>query len=146
MGRAVGRAMPGMNDFNEQLIEEFRANGGKVGGPFAGANLLLLHTTGAKSGQRRVNPLVYRRDRDHYVIFGSKGGAPTNPDWFHNLRAHPSATVEVGTEKFDVTARITAADERERLWTETKREIAAFGEYEHKTDRQIPVIVLERVA
>jgi deazaflavin-dependent oxidoreductase (nitroreductase family) len=97
--------MPGMNDFNEQLIEEFRANGGKVGGPFAGANLLLLHTTGAKSGRRRVNPLAYRRDGDHFVIFGSKGGAPTNPDWFHNLRAHPSATVEVGTEQFDVTAR-----------------------------------------
>jgi deazaflavin-dependent oxidoreductase (nitroreductase family) len=138
--------MPGMNDFNEQLIEEFRANGGKVGGPFAGANLLLLHTTGAKSGRRRVNPLAYRRDGDHFVIFGSKGGAPTNPDWFHNLRAHPSATVEVGTEQFDVTARITAAAERERLWTETKREIPAFGEYEHKTDRQIPVVVLERVA
>ncbi len=135
-----------MNDFNQQIIDEFHANGGKVGGPFAGVGILLLHTTGAKSGKPRVNPVAYRRDGDDFVIIASKGGAPTNPDWFHNLRAHPDVTVEVGTEQFDVKARITEDGERERRWTETKGELPQFGEYEQKTDRQIPVIVLERVA
>ena len=135
-----------MNDFNRRIIEEFRANAGKVGGPFEGANLLLLHTTGAKTGQHRVNPTAYRRDGDRLVIMASKGGAPTNPDWFHNVRANPAATVEVDDEQFDVVATITEADERERLWADTKRVMPQFGDYEQKTDRQIPVIVLERVA
>jgi deazaflavin-dependent oxidoreductase (nitroreductase family) len=133
-----------MNDFNEQIIKEFRENGGKVGGPFSHATLLLLHTTGARSGRHRVNPLAYRRDGDRLVIIASKGGAPTNPDWFHNLRANPKATVEVGDDEFDVRATITDGEERERLWADTKRAMPQFGEYEQKTGRQIPVIALER--
>jgi deazaflavin-dependent oxidoreductase (nitroreductase family) len=138
--------MSGPTDFNQRIIDEFRANGGKVGGPFEGARLLLLHTTGAKTGQRRVNPLAYRRDGESLVVFASKAGAPTNPDWYHNLRANPRATVEVGTEQFEVSARITEAGERDRLWHQGKQDIPAFAEYEQKTDRKIPVVVLQRVA
>ena len=139
-------ADPARNDFNQQIIDEFRANDGVVGGPFEGARMLLLHTTGAKSGQTRVIPLVYRPDDDRLVVFGSKGGAPTNPDWYHNLRSNPRATVEVGTDRFDVDARVADGDERERIWGEQKKEVPTFAEYEEKTDRQIPVVVLERVA
>src|ERR1041384_1176540 len=99
-----------MRDFNTAIIEEFRANGGKVGGPFEGAPMLLLHTTGAKSGQARTNPVVYLADGDDLVVFASKAGAPTNPDWFHNLRANPDARVEVGTEAFDVRARVAEGE------------------------------------
>lgn len=134
------------NDSNQQIIDEFRANGGKVGGQFDGARLLLLHTTGAKSGQRRVNPLAYRRDGDSLVVFGTKGGAPTNPDWYHNVRANPRAAVEVGTEQFDVDARVAEPDERDRIWRLQTEEIPAFAQYEDKTDRTIPVVILERVA
>jgi len=133
-----------VNAFNQQIIDEFRANDGTVGGPFKGARLLLLHTTGAKTGEERVNPLAYRTDGDHLVIFASKAGAPTNPDWYHNLRAHPAASVEVGGERYDVVARVAEGDERDRLWEAQKRETPPFAEYEQKTDRTIPVVVLER--
>jgi deazaflavin-dependent oxidoreductase (nitroreductase family) len=133
-----------VNDFNETLIEEFRANGGKVGGMFEGRDLLLLHTTGAKTGRRRVNPVAYRRDGDRLAVFGTKGGADTHPDWYYNVRAHPDATVEVGSERFDVTARIAESEERDRIWADQKAEIPAFAEYEKKTERVIPVVVLER--
>lgn len=135
--------MSEMNDWNQQIIKEFRANDGKVGGQFEGAPLLLLHSTGAKSGEERITPVVYLPDADHYVIFASKAGAPTNPDWYHNLRANPGATVEVGTETLTVNARIAESDERERLWTEQKRLMPGFADYEAKTTRTIPVVVLE---
>ena len=134
-----------MNDFNQQIIDEFRANAGHVGGMFDGSRLLLLHTTGAKTGRSRVNPLAYRRDGDRLVVFGSKGGAPTNPDWYHNLRANPRATVEVGTERFDVDASVATGNERERIWRQQREEVTAFAEYEKKTDRAIPVVILEPV-
>ena len=135
--------MSDMNDFNNQIVEEFRANEGRVGGPFGGAPLLLLHTKGAKSGVDRLHPLVYLPDGDHYVIFASKGGAPTNPDWFHNLRANPKATIEVGSSTKDVTARVAEGEERDRLFNAQKAVMPPFAEYEAKTDRVIPVVVLE---
>ncbi|MDQ6696768.1 MAG: nitroreductase family deazaflavin-dependent oxidoreductase [Actinomycetota bacterium] len=135
-----------MNDWNQQIIKEFRTNGGKVGGQFEGAPLLLLHSTGAKSGQERVTPVVYQADGDHYAIFASKAGAPTNPDWYHNLRANPGATIEVGTDTVEVTARVAEGDERERLWSEQKRAMPGFAEYEEKTTRTIPVVILEKTA
>ena len=137
--------MSGPNDFNAQIIEEFRANGGKVGGQFDGAPLLLLYSTGAKSGEERVNPLMYQADGDRMAIFASKAGAPTNPDWFHNLRAHAEATVEVGTETVPVTARVVEGEERERIWERQKREYPGFAEYEEKAGRTIPVVVLEPI-
>jgi len=133
-----------MNDWNEQIIKQFRANGGKVGGQFEGAPLLLLHSTGAKSGQERVSPVMYRPDGDRYVIFASKAGAPTNPDWYHNLKANPEATVEVGTDEVQVTAHDAEGDERERLWSDQKQEYSGFADYESKTTRTIPVVILER--
>src|SRR5690349_15812379 len=105
--------MASMNDFNKNLIEEFRANGGKVGGQFAGSPMILLTTKGAKSGQERTTPLVYTRDGDRYVIIASKGGAPTNPAWYHNLVANPEATAEIGTETFRVRARVAEGEERQ---------------------------------
>ncbi len=138
--------MAEMNDWNQQIIKEFRTNGGKVGGQFEGAPLLLLHSTGAKSGQERVTPVVYQADGDHYAIFASKAGAPTNPDWYHNLRANPGATIEVGTDTVEVTARVAEGDERERLWSEQKRAMPGFAEYEEKTTRTIPVVILEKTA
>ena len=136
--------MAGPNDFNTQVIEEFRANNGKVGGPFEGAPMLILHTTGAKSGQERANPLMYLPDDDRFVIFASKGGAPTNPDWFHNLVAKPQVRVEVGGDTVEATARVTEGEEREQLWTRQKEAYPQFAQYEQNTDRQIPVIVLDR--
>ncbi|MGH9133370.1 MAG: nitroreductase family deazaflavin-dependent oxidoreductase [Ilumatobacteraceae bacterium] len=136
--------MTDSNDFNRQVIDEFRANGGKAGGMFEGTPLLLLHHTGAKSGSARINPLVYLRDGDDYVIFASKAGAPTSPDWYHNLRANPNTTIEVGSESLAVTARVADGDERERLWSTQKSVAPQFAEYESKTDRAIPVVVLER--
>ncbi len=130
-------------NWNDKIIEEFRANGGKVGGPFQGAPLLLLHTTGAKSGQERVNPMMYRSDGDRLAVFASKSGADTNPDWFHNLRANPRVTVEIGADTRSVLARMAEPDERERLWSAQKKDYPGFAEYETKTTRQIPVIILE---
>jgi len=135
--------MTDRNDWNRQVIEEFHANDGVVGGMFDGADLLLLHHTGAKSGTERVNPLVFLRDGDNYVIFASKAGAPTSPDWYYNLRANPNTTIEVGNQSFPVTARVAEGDERERLWTTQKAAAPQFVGYEAKTDRVIPVIVLE---
>ena len=133
----------GMSDWNTAIIEEFRANGGKVGGNFEGAPMLLLHTTGAKSGQERVNPMVYRREGDDYVVFASKAGADTNPDWYHNLVANPEVEAEIGTERVKLRARVAEGDERERIWTAQKEAMPGFAEYEQKTTRTIPVVVLE---
>jgi deazaflavin-dependent oxidoreductase (nitroreductase family) len=133
-------------NFNDSIIEEFRANEGKVGGPFEGAPILLLHTTGARTGQERVNPLVYGTDGDNLVIFGSRGGAPTHPDWYHNLVANSGVTVEVGTETQQRRARVAEGDEHERLWSRQKELMPPFAEYEAATTRRIPVIVLEPAA
>ena len=133
-----------MSEWNNQVIETFRANEGKVDGPFKGATLLLLTTTGAKSGQKRINPLMYLPDGDRMVIFASKGGAPTNPDWYHNLLAHPQATVEVGTETFDVKATVITGEERDRLYSIQAKRFPNFADYEAKSPRKIPVIALER--
>lgn len=132
-----------MSDWNAAIIDEFRANAGKVGGQFEGAPLLLLHTTGARSGQERVHPLVYQADGDRLVVFGSKGGAPTHPDWFHNVRANPDVTVEVGTETQARRARVAEGDEHERLWSNQKQLMPGFADYEANTTRQIPVVILE---
>jgi len=133
-------------DFNTKIIEEFRSNAGKVGGPFAGATVLLLHHTGAKSGTERVSPLVYQPVGDRFAIFASKGGAPTNPDWYHNLVAHPDTTIEVGTQTVPVKARVAGPGEREEIWERQKRERPNFAEYEvTAAPRQIPVFVLDPV-
>ena len=129
-------------DFNAQIIDEFRANEGRVGGMFEGSTLLLLHHTGAKSGKSRINPLAYQRDAGRYVIFASKGGTPTNPDWYHNLKAHPDVAIEVGTDTVQVRASEATGEERERLFRAQTERVPAFAEYERKTDRPIPVIVL----
>ena len=133
-----------MSDWNTAIIDEFRANAGKVGGNFEGAPMLILHTTGAKTGKERVNPLVYQAVGDDVALFASKGGAPDNPDWFHNLRAHPDVTIEIGTETVPVRARVAEPDEHERIWTRQKELIPGFADYEAKTSRVIPVVVLER--
>jgi deazaflavin-dependent oxidoreductase (nitroreductase family) len=130
-------------DFNAQVIDEFRTNGGVVGGPFAGMPLLLLHHTGARSGTSRTTPLAYLGDDDRYVIFASKAGAPTNPDWYHNLKAHPRTSIEVGPTTIEVTAEEASGDERERLFRAQVDRSPAFGEYAAKTGgRVIPVVVL----
>ena len=136
--------MAEMNDFNTQIIEEFRANDGVVGGPFAGATLLLLHTTGAKTGLERINPVAYRAEGDDLFVFASKAGAPTDPDWFHNLVADPSVKVELGNEHFDATAEVLVGEERDRVYGAQAAAIPAFAEYEKKTDRVIPVVRLVR--
>jgi deazaflavin-dependent oxidoreductase (nitroreductase family) len=136
--------MTNRNDFNAGIIEEFRANGGKVGGPFAGAPMLLLATTGARSGQRRTNPLVYLPDGDRFIIFASKGGAPTNPDWYHNLVANPETTIEVGSETIPVKAVVITGEERDRLYAKQAALRPAFGDYQARTSRRIPVIALHR--
>ncbi|MCW3020200.1 MAG: nitroreductase family deazaflavin-dependent oxidoreductase [Solirubrobacterales bacterium] len=138
--------MPDMDDFNKGVIEEFRANGGRVGGPFEGAPLLLLTSIGAKSGAPRTTPLMYLPDGERLVIFASKAGAPTNPAWYHNLLASPSATVEVGSDTFDVDVSIAAGEERERLFNQQSELMPQFADYAQKTTRQIPVVVLERAA
>jgi deazaflavin-dependent oxidoreductase (nitroreductase family) len=133
------------HDFNQQIIDEFRANDGKVGGGFEGAPMLILHTTGARSGQERLSPLVFQADGDRWVIFGSKGGAPTHPDWFHNLTATPEASIEVGTDTVPVTAAVAEGDEHDRLWEAQKAAMPGFAEYEEKAQgRVIPVVVLTR--
>ncbi len=129
-------------DFNAQIIDEFHANDGRVGGMFDGMPLLLLHHTGARTGKSRVNPLAYQSDGERYVIFASKAGAPTNPDWYHNLKAHPNVKIEVGPDTIDVLATEASGEERERLYRTQAERVPQFGEYEQKTDRVIPVIVL----
>jgi deazaflavin-dependent oxidoreductase (nitroreductase family) len=129
---------------NERITREFRENGGRVGGRFENGTIILLHTTGARTGQERVVPLVAQPlDGGRYAIFASHGGAPKHPDWFHNLRANPQVTYEVGTSTVRATARITTGEERERIWARQKLDRPYFGDYEKKTTRRIPVIVLE---
>jgi deazaflavin-dependent oxidoreductase (nitroreductase family) len=132
-------------DFNRQLIGEFRANEGKVGGMFAGAPMLLLTTTGAKSGRTHVVPLVYTVDDGRMVVMGSKGGASTHPDWYYNVRANPEVTVEVGTDAFAARATVAEGVERQRLFDQMAAQMPGFAEYQRNTTRQIPVIVLTRL-
>jgi deazaflavin-dependent oxidoreductase (nitroreductase family) len=132
-----------MSDWNDKIIEEFRGNDGQVGGQFAGAPLLLLHTVGAKSGQPRVNPMMYRKVEGGYAVFASKGGAATNPDWYHNLLANPHIRAEIGTGTVELVANVAVGDERERIWSAQKADYPGFAEYERKTTRQIPVVILE---
>lgn len=133
-------------DFNAKIIEEFHANQGRVGGVFEGMPLLLLHHTGAKSGKSRINPLAYQHDDGRYVVFASKAGAPTNPDWYYNLKAHPKVTIEVGADTIEVLAEETVGEERERLYRTQAERVPQFVEYESKADRVIPVIALTPVA
>jgi len=131
-----------VNDFNARVIDEFRANGGKVGGPFEGAPLLLLHSTGAKSGEARLHPVMYLDDGDRYVIFASKAGADTHPAWYHNLKANPEASIEVGSDTVEVRAVEAVGDERDELFDRVASEFSQFGEYAEKTSRTIPVMLL----
>lgn len=133
------------NDFNKTIIEDFRANGGKVSGQFAGGTLLLLNTIGAKSKQPRTNPLAYTKDGDKYLIIASKAGAPTNPDWYYNIVANPEVTVEVGSERFQARTTIPEGEERDRLYNQMATQMPGFAEYQRNTTRRIPVVVLERV-
>jgi len=133
------------NDWNRRIIEEFRGNAGKVGGPFEGAPMLLLHHEGARTGIERVNPLVYQPVGEGFAVFASKAGAPTNPDWYHNLIANPEATVEVGEDTVRVRARVAEGEERERIWTKQKQDRPNFADYEKQTSRQIPVVILQRL-
>lgn len=131
--------------FNQSVIEDFRAHHGQIThGPFTGRSLLLLTTPGRKSGKERTNPLAYTRDGARYVVVASKGGAPTNPDWYRNLRAHPRVTIEVGPERFDARATVAKGAERRRLYDAHAARMPAFKEYEQRTSREIPVILLER--
>jgi deazaflavin-dependent oxidoreductase (nitroreductase family) len=138
--------MTAVNDFNRNLIDEFRAADGKVGGQFEGAPLLLLTTTGAKTGRTHTTPVVYLEDGGRIFVFASKGGAPTNPAWFHNLVAHPTVTVELPGETFEARAVTVEGPERERIWTAQKELMPGFKDYEAKTERQIPVVELERAS
>ncbi|OMC34229.1 cell entry protein [Mycolicibacterium fortuitum] len=132
------------DNWNDQIIAEFRANGGKVGGPFEGATLLLLHTTGAKSGKERVNPVMAFDLDGKLAIVGSYAGADVDPAWLHNLRAHPDAHIEIGTDAYDVHARELPRDERDAAYPRIVERAPGFGEYQTKTDRVIPVIELQR--
>ncbi|HET6964264.1 MAG TPA: nitroreductase family deazaflavin-dependent oxidoreductase [Acidimicrobiales bacterium] len=133
------------SDFNQQIIDEFRNNQGVVGGPFAGAPMLLLHTVGRKSGGERVNPLVYQQVGDGWAVFASFAGAPVDPAWYHNLMAQPETTIEVGTETIAVHAREAEGEERDRIWQKQKADAPGFADYEVKAgDRVIPVVILER--
>ncbi len=134
--------MSDVQDWNQTIIEEFRANEGKVGGGFAGAPLLLLHTTGAKTGRERVNPMMYLDLDGHRYVFASKSGADTNPDWYWNLVAHPDVTAEVGTETYEAAAVPVTGGDRDRIYTEQARRYPGFGEYEEKSSRVIPVVEL----
>jgi deazaflavin-dependent oxidoreductase (nitroreductase family) len=134
-----------LNDFNRRVIEEFRANGGAVGGGFAGAPVVLLTTTGAKTGRERVHPLVALPGEEGVLyIFASKGGAPTNPDWYHNVLAHPEVQVEFGTERFRATATPVTGADRDRIYAEQASRFPAFADYQPKAGRTIPVVALRR--
>ena len=133
-----------MSDWNAQIIDEFRANEGKVSGMFEGAPLLILHSTGAKSGQPRVTPLMYQALDNAYAIFASKAGAPTHPDWYYNVTSNPEVSAEMGTGTVTLTARVAGAEERQRIWDRQKATYPQFAEYEATTaGREIPVIVLD---
>jgi deazaflavin-dependent oxidoreductase (nitroreductase family) len=137
--------MSELNDFNQQVIKDFRANQGKVGGQLANMPILLLTTTGAKSGRAITKPLAYTKDGDRIVVIASFAGGPKNPPWYHNLVANPEATVEVGSERFRVRAAVTSGEERQRLFDRQAEQMPIFIEYRQKTSRQIPVIVLTRI-
>ena len=134
------------DNWNQKIIEEFRANDGKVGGQFERATLLLLTTTGAKSGQARTLPLAYFADAGHIYIVASKAGAPSNPDWYYNLLAHPDVTVEIGSETFEATATVLEREERDTVFAKIAAMAPGFGEYQTKTSRVIPVVELVRKA
>ncbi len=136
--------MTSVNDFNRNLIEEFRSNDGKVGGQFGDSPLVLLTTTGAKSGNPHTTPVVYTKDGDNIVVIASKGGAPTNPAWYHNLVANPQVKVELPGETFTAKARVAEGEERDRLFRAQADLMPGFDEYQTKTTRVIPVVVLER--
>jgi len=133
-----------MQDYNNNIIKEFHENEGKVGGPFAGAPMILVTHTGAKSGTQRTNPLVYLKDGDRYLIFGSKGGSTKHPDWYRNLVANPDATAEIGTGKFDVVAEVLTGEERDRLFDKQAKIMPQFAEYQSRAGRKIPVVALKR--
>jgi len=137
--------MSELDDFNQGVIKEFRANQGKVGGQMAGMPVLLLTTTGAKTGRSLTRPLVYTRDGNRIVIIASFAGAPHNPPWYHNLVANPVATVELGADRFKVRAAVTSGEERQRLFDRQAEQMAIFRDYQKKTTRQIPVLVLTRI-
>jgi deazaflavin-dependent oxidoreductase (nitroreductase family) len=137
--------MVDMNEWNKKIIEEFRANGGKVGGQFEGAPLVLLTTTGAKSGRKLTTPVMYLADGDRQIVFASKAGAPTNPAWYHNLIANPRVTVELGEATFEAEATPVTGEERDRLYDKQARLYPGFAEYQEKTTRVIPVVALQAV-
>jgi deazaflavin-dependent oxidoreductase (nitroreductase family) len=133
-----------VQDWNTKLIQEFRANQGQIGGNFQGAPLLLLHTTGARTGKERVNPMMYQSlDGGRVAVFASKAGADTNPDWYRNLVAHPDVSAEIGTETLSFRARTADHAERDPIWSKQKQDYPGFAEYESKTSREIPVVILE---
>lgn len=136
--------MRAANSQNQQIVDEFHANGGKVGGQFAGATLLLLTTTGAKSAKQTVSPVVCTIDGDRMLIYASAAGRPNNPAWYHNLVAKPDVTVEFGTETFSARATVITGAERDRLWAEQVARAPGFGDYQRKTARTIPVVALTR--
>ncbi len=137
--------MSDVKDWNKKVIEEFRANEGRVGGNFEGKSLLLLHTKGAKSQQERINPVACIKDGDRFVVFASKAGAPTHPDWYYNVTANPLVSVEVGTEKFQARASVAEEPERTRLYNQMVEVMPGFDDYRRRTTRVIPVIVLTPV-
>jgi deazaflavin-dependent oxidoreductase (nitroreductase family) len=133
-----------VSDRNAKVIDEFRSNGGRVGGPFEGAPLLLLHTVGAKSGATRVNPMMYQDlGGGRVAVFASKAGAPVNPGWYHNLLAEPDVVAEIGTEERSYRARVAAGEEREQIWSTQKARYGGFADYEARADREIPVVILK---
>lgn len=138
--------MADLNDWNKTIMDEFRANAGKVGGMFAGAPMLLLHSTGAKSGKQYTHPLVYLADGDRWIIIASKAGAPTNPDWYYNLLKHKTAEIEVDTDKIKVNVEVVTGAERDRLFNKQASIMPPFAEYQQKTSRVIPVLALTRAS
>jgi deazaflavin-dependent oxidoreductase (nitroreductase family) len=133
-----------LDDWNARVIAEFRANEGRVGGQFEGANMILVHNFGAKSGTERVSPMVYFPDGDRFLIIASAAGSPRNPDWYHNLKAHPEVTVEVGTETIPVVVEELPPAERDEKWAQITAVAPGFAEYQTKTSRTIPVLALTR--
>src|SRR5215813_14280388 len=144
MARRERAHMADMNDWNRPVVEQFRANAGQVGGMWEGRPLLLLTTTGAKSSQRRTNPVMYLREGDRLYVFASKGGAPANPDWYTNLLAHPEVTVEVGDQTYNAIATPVSGEERDSIYAKWAKMYPQFDEYQRKTTRIIPVIELQR--
>lgn len=138
--------MAGANSWNESIINDFREHGGETNGPFKGRPLLLLTAKGSKSGKETTSPLMYNTDGDRLLVFASKGGAPSNPDWYYNVIANPEVTVELGAEKFQARAVVVTGDERDRLYAMHSAQFPQFAEYQSKVERKIPVVALERIA